>query len=285
MFGLRRKKPRAVRPTIQLKLEALESRYCPAGPTITNFQAVVLGPGSKAVLLEGTVNAVPATIAFTGEAQGQTTANADGSFSLQVNAMALGTVMAQATANGQSGNQASSVLSWALPTLDSLGVTATGSTKQITVTGHTSVGAGQQIIISNVASGFPTTATGGYFSWTGNATSLGTIDITAIDVWLQQGSSEVTLAVPAPVISNFSGENTGVQNIWDFEGQVTAGNLSTAGYPVVFSGVPALQGVLVTVGTDGWFHESVQLSSTDVGLLVAYTSDIWGQYGEAEFLV
>jgi hypothetical protein len=97
--GLRKsgQKPRPV----QLVLEQLESRYCPA-PVITNFQAHAEPMvNTKQVELTGSVSdnaAGPFTVTFSGSGVSITT-TASGTFDVITSATSLGTVTAVATNN------------------------------------------------------------------------------------------------------------------------------------------------------------------------------------------
>lgn len=290
MFGLLRKKkprssPKSTGYRIRPFLERLEARDCPSAPQITAFSALV--QQGHTVLLGGTVsddNPASVSLSFSGVAGGSTMADSSGNFQLQTQASALGTVyVVGLDADGQSSNTAQAVLSVPAPIFTTFTVAQSGPNRQVTVSGQVSSGAGLTVTLSGVVSASVTTGSNGSFTFTGTAGSLGQVNASVTDVWGQTGTGAAQLTNQAPTITNFNGENTGVQNIWDFEGQVSG--QWVPGETVTFSGIAALQNVQVTVGSDGWFHVQVQLSSSDTGMLVATVTDWWGATGQAQFLI
>jgi hypothetical protein len=315
MFGLLAKKKPKVSPKptgfrIRPCVESLEARDCPSespmsapqmitpqmtapqftaphltAPEITSFNAMVLQ--GQTVLLGGTVSdADPGSVSvfFCGAANGTTTTDAMGNFQFQTQASALGAIFAVGLDSaGQISVPDQTVINVPAPTFTAFTVTQSGPDRQVTVSGQVSAGAGLTVTLSGIVSASVTTGTDGVFTFTGTASGLGQVNASVTDVWGQTGTSAAQLTNQAPTITNFVGENTGVQNIWDFEGQVTGA--WSPGETVTFSGIPALQNVQVTVGADGWFHVQVQMGSTDVGLLVATVTDWYGATGQAELLI
>jgi len=78
----------------------------------------------------------------------------------------------------------------------------------------------------------------------------------------------------APVISNFTASHS-VGNYWTFSGQVTD-DQSVAGLIVTLGGLPSLEGVTVTVTSQGWFSITVQLVPNESGTATAPTTDAGG---------
>jgi hypothetical protein len=93
-----RRKKRLVRPRrARLGVEALETRDCPAAPAITSFSAAVLD--HCRVQLTGTVadeNPATATVHFSGAVSDTATPDANGHFSVVVDAAYLGAIDAVA---------------------------------------------------------------------------------------------------------------------------------------------------------------------------------------------
>src|SRR5437660_9073679 len=80
-----------------LRVEGLEPRYCPAAPVLNSFAATVLD--GRNVQLSGMVQTDHGGVVvnFSGVAGGTATVQANGSFSLNTTASALGTITAVAT--------------------------------------------------------------------------------------------------------------------------------------------------------------------------------------------
>ncbi len=99
LSGVRRKPKPVSRKPVRLRLEALETRYCPS-PTITNFTAVPTNNGTRQIELKGTVsdgNQTYVTIQFGGVASGMTMVQGSSNFDFFTTASGLGQVSAVAS--------------------------------------------------------------------------------------------------------------------------------------------------------------------------------------------
>jgi hypothetical protein len=124
MFGLLKRTPRraapSVRPvrTVRLGLEALESRYCPSAALSVG---VYYGPQTTVTLfgtLSGTSTPAGQGITLSGEVNGSATTDANGNYSITLQASALGQVEASWWVNGVSQASATTNLSVAPPNID-----------------------------------------------------------------------------------------------------------------------------------------------------------------------
>jgi hypothetical protein len=126
-----------------------------------------------------------------------------------------------------------------------------------------------------VASGSVATNPDGSFSFTTQASSLGTVQATTVDLWgLASNVAKVTLTANPPVITSLTAEPAG-NNVWDISGTVTD-QQNPAGIIVQLGGLPELQGVTATVGSDGTFSVIVQLQAGETGTISAQATDWWG---------
>lgn len=348
-----------VRPRVVPALYELEARVCPAAPLLMGFNVALLQ--GQTVQLTGMVmdeNPGSVSIRFSGAASGTTTANAMGLFQLTTTASQLGTIYAQATDNqGLTSQIAQSLLSAPTPNLTL--TLAHGSGKMVTLGGQVTAGApgnltvtftgqvaatttsattgtysytaeasalgtvsatvtdiwgqhsnavqvavasnaptvsftvmqgadravciqgqvmdespgGITVTLSGAVSATVTTTSSGAFYYAGAATGLGTITASAADCWGLTGSTNAILTNSAPAIVNF--QAVGTNNYWTISGQVTD-EFVTGLIVHLTSSIAALDGVDVTVSSDGWFRYTVQLQAGDSGELSAITTDWWG---------
>jgi hypothetical protein len=267
---------------VRLGLEALESRDCPSGPSIT-LTATTL-PGHS-VQLSGTVtdsNPAFVQVSFTGAYSGNTTTDSTGHYSLTTASASLGTVSATGVdMQHVSTNTAQAQITDAAPTVQlSLSY---GSGRWVTLTGKvTDIDpGGQRVNFSGVVNSWVTTNADGTFSLTTQASALGTITAGTTDSWQQSSAPvKVTVACPAPVISNFTASG-GPNRVWTFSGQVAARNASEL--TINFGGIPSLKGETVQVAADGTFTLSVVLQPGEMGMVWAETTDCWGQASNTAF--
>src|SRR5262249_31819935 len=129
----------------------------------------------------------------------------------------------------------------------------------------------QRIDISGVASGVTYTDARGNFDVTLRPSQPGVVRATATDQWLQTAlAAAVSLTNAPPVIVNFTG---GVVSgtLWTFTGTVK--DESPQGLTVYFSGLPDLNGKTATVGADGSFSLTVQLTYGQGGTVQAQVTD------------
>jgi hypothetical protein len=260
---------------VRLSVEGLESRWCPAGPVIGSFSAAAVPGQGNAVVLTGTVSD-PGASSLSLTLQGGvslTTAVSNGSFSVQTQASALGTIVAQATDNlSLSSSQVSTQLAVPAPTL-SFTVSQDGQ-HNVTVSGQVTAQSpgGLTVTLSGVVTGTATTTSTGSFSWTGTATSLGQVNGAVTDLWGQTGNGTGQLTNTAPSITGF--EATYSAGSWTFSGHVN--DEYAAGLTVTVYSVPGVANLSITVGPDDSFSETIVLSPGADGMVTANVTDWWG---------
>jgi hypothetical protein len=287
MLGLlarSRRKSSPVRPRRSpLLLEALESRYTPAAPTLTlNAQALAY----HLVQLSGMMSdSVPggATVSFSGAASGTTATDPTGHFSYLTSNASLGQVDAVALDRfGQLSNTATTNISVSAPAITLNYTYGTGG--MITLFGTvTDIDAGwRTVTFSGALNTTVTTRSDGSFSLT-TQTGIGNIQATAMDLWgLTSAAAQVSINPTPPVITDFTGVQ-GANNCWTFSGKVTA--QEPAGMMVALDGLPDLHTV-AQVKPDGTWSVTVQLAMGEKGTATANTTDWWGQQAtEAMFFV
>src|SRR5262249_46163520 len=121
-------------------------------------------------------------------------------------------------------------------------------------------------------------STGGSYSYTAQASGLGTITAKVIDLWGQQSSAQVKVNPAPPVVSNFQAvEESGPLYYCTFSGVVTDKSQSPAGLWVTLGGLPSLTGKKAEVQSDGTWSITVQLQAGECGTATAQTQDAWGQ--------
>jgi hypothetical protein len=266
-------KPNRIRP----RVEGLEPRWCPAGPAITAFSAAAVQGQGNTVVLTGTVTdpgASSVSVTFQGVAS-VTTVVSNGSFSVQTQASALGTIVAQAIDNlSLSSSQVSTQLAVAAPTL-TFTVSQAGQ-HNVTVSGQVTAQApgGLTVTLSGVVTGTATTTSTGSFSWAGTATNLGQVNGAVTDVWSQTGNGTAQLTNAPPSIIGFTASFDSTIGAWTFTGQVR--DEYAAGLTVVLSGIPGQPNVSVTVCSNNWFYDTVVLNSGASGTVSASVTDWWG---------
>jgi hypothetical protein len=276
---------------LRLRLEPLETRDCPSGPpsyvinpdgpTITSFTAQVM-TGTN-VMLRGTlIDSHPASceVTFSGVVTGEAEADAAGTFALFTPASALGTITAQAV-DGENlrSNQAQATITSNVPSL-TLTASGQGASGAITLSGRVTdeSAAGLTVIFRGAVTATAVTDNNGDYSLTTTSWRPGNVTVQTTDAWgLTSNTPSATLTNTAPVISNFTAVPTS-GGYWTFQGQVT--DEYAPGQTVRLSGIPTLDGTsgytTVTVGSNGWFDFSVQLTSQDHGCVSAQAIDWQG---------
>jgi hypothetical protein len=257
-------------------LEQLETRYCPA-PTISGFTANTLT--NHQVDLSGTVMDAPSPaniqVSFSGAASGATTTNSSGHFDFVTSNAVLGTVNAVATdSQDQSSNTAAATIADTAPTI-TLNVSY-GSKATVTLSGKVTDidDGGRTVTLTGVVNATVVTAGDGSFSITTQASGLGKVSASTVDLWgLKSNTAQVTISSTAPTISSFGGSQ-GPNNTWIFTGEVS--DPSPAGLVITFGGIPELQGKTATVEADGSFSITVTLQPGETGTATAQTTDWWG---------
>lgn len=274
-------RPRSKRPTpgsrsIRPWLELLEGRDCPAAPQIMGFQAMAL-PGHQ-VQLSGMVNASqPANVnlTFSGAVSGSTTPNAMGYFSFMTGTAGLGTVYAVGVdQQQQSSNTAQATVAVAAPTLTLNLMCLSQRTVMLSGMVNSIDAGGRTITFSGVVTGSVVTASNGTFSYSAQASALGSIQASTSDLWGQASNApQVSVASSAPAIASFAAVH-GVGTFWTFQGRVT--DECAVGLTVTFGGLPSLANRTATVGANGWFYLTIALQEGEEGTATAETTDWWG---------
>ncbi len=261
-------------PTVQLLVEPLEGRDCPAAPVITAFSATILQ--GQQVLLTGTVSDEchsSVSMTFSGVASGSVLAGADGSFSLTTQAYSVGQISALGLdAEGLLSDFAVATIDNAAPTIVNLTIRQLPN-RGVAVSGRVvdENPAGLLVTLSGVATGMGVTAADGTFSITGQARQLGTVYATVADVWGDQASASVELTNTAPVIRLF--ESVALNGGYQLRGRVS--DECPAGVVVHITGPGGLT-LEVAVDEDGYFYCDV----TEPGLYTATAVDCWGAVSE-----
>jgi hypothetical protein len=276
---------------LRLCLEPLEARDCPSGPTavlnmtvgpiITSFTAQVM-TGTN-VMLRGTlVDLQPASceVTFSGVVTGDAEADSAGTFALFTPASALGTITAQAVdGDNLQSNQAQATITSNSPSI-TLTASSQGANGAVTLSGRVTDESpiGLVVTFRGAVTATAVTDLNGNYSLTTTAWSPGNVTAQTADAWgLASNTPSATLANTAPVISNFTAVPTS-GGYWTFQGQVT--DEYAPGETVRLWGIPTLNGTggstTVTVGSNGWFEYSVQLTSQDHGCVSAQATDWQG---------
>lgn len=157
-------------------------------------------------------------------------------------------------------------------------VNTTQRTVQLSGTVQDANPATVQVTFSGVMSGTTSVNAQGNFSFTAQASRLGTVNAVATNS--QQQSSAIASAqvtCDAPVITNFLAVYEG-NGVWRFQGIVTApASQGPAGLTVNFGGLATLSGRSTTVNADGTFSIEALLAPGSAGLATAQAVDWWGQ--------
>jgi len=270
----------------RLFVERLEDRYCPSAPVISNFTATPT-TGTTVQLTGNVSDANPASvqISFGGVMSGSVSANAQGYFSYTAQASGLGTVTATGV-DGQNltSNTAQAQVSAQNPSIQMSASYGTGRTVTLTGTVTDETPGGRTVTFTGEVIGSVTTNANGTFSYTATATALGNVTAQTTDPWgLSSAPAQVTLAVAAPVISNFQVVHQ-YGTTWVVEGHVTAPD--STGMTVRLGGLPALQGKTATVDGNGNFEIEVTIPNGQWGTATADVTDAWGQSAtQAQFAV
>lgn len=270
-LGLRsRVSTKKVREGFRPWVESLEARDCPALHIAMTAQVFA----GHQVQLSGSITGGDASglmVMFTGAVSGSTSADASGNFSYTTTQASLGTV----SASGLNTDTATATVAVTPPSFSSLAITY-GSQRSVTVTGtlNSLDASGRTVSFGGVAMGSATTNSSGYFTFTGTASALGTINVSETDLWGQQSSAaSVTVASSAPQIVNFAAGNP-IGNYWTFSGSVT--DESAPGMTINFGGLAGLVGRTTTVQADGTFSFTILLPEGVEGTATAITTDWWG---------
>jgi hypothetical protein len=236
-------------------------------------------PGHVALLTGSVGNPDPngTTIQFSGAVNGSTGCDGTGQFTYKTTSAVLGTVGAVGTnCKGQKTNTAAANLLDPAPIINCLNF-ALGNQKTVTITGRVADidQGGLTVSLSGVASGSAVTNSDGTFSVTTQASALGMVIVTTIDLWgVCSAQTPITIMCPPPAITGFTSMEVG-QNLWQFTG--TVADPSPAGLVVQLGGLPELAGQTAAVSSSGTFSITVQLQPGETGEATAQTTDWWGQ--------
>jgi hypothetical protein len=246
-----------------------------ATPSVT--LSVSWGAGNQVVVSGQVTDPDPqdSTVTIAGPVSATLTPDAQGAFSATVAASYLGNITTQAVdVWGQASSTATMDLTTAAP-----GVTLAisyGAGAQVTLTGHVTSQDPQdsKVSFSGPVTGWVQPNASGNFSYTAQASGIGTVQAIATDVW-GQSSAAATVAVTdtAPIITDFDGTQ-GTNNNWTFQGDITASSLT--GLTFALAGFAQLQGVSVDVSPTGDFCFSVQLDANANGTVTVTATDAFG---------
>jgi len=259
----------------RLTVEQLESRDCPSTVTLNaqvleDHQVRLTG-----LVTDGGVGVANVQVQFSGAAGGSIVSAADGSFSYTTSNAELGVAHAVGYVGGQAvTNTADANISVTAP---SLAASISGVNQNlVTISGHVDdLDADELVVVfSGIGSAQITPDENGDFMITLEASGLGDLEASVVDLWGQAADPvELEVNSDAPVISEFAAVNE-MFTIWTFRGFVS--DESAAGMTVRLGGLPSLDGVTATVGSDGWWEVTRTLNAGETGTVTAITTDWWG---------
>jgi hypothetical protein len=258
------------RPT----LERLETRDCPAAPTLTFNASIVSG---NLVSLSGTVtDEDPANVRvdFSGIITDAVYANAAGEYSLLTEVPSVGTITAQAV--DQESLRSDAIDQSIASSVPSITLTRTyGPNGSVTLSGHVTDedATAATVTFSGAVNAQVFTDDQGNFSYTTTDWNIGTVEASTVDPFAQASNvPTASLANSAPVISDFQ-VLAGADRFYTFQGRVT--DEYAPGLRVRLTGLPTIEGVNVTVDSSGWFSLTIQLQPGETGTVMAQTWDWW----------
>jgi hypothetical protein len=255
------------------RFERLESRWCPAAPSITSFAADV-GPGHS-VTLSGQVsdeNPSMVMIQFTGAVTATVFTNSQGQFTYTTQNCQLGTVTAKARDMEMLWSQpVTADITSDAPQIVNLSVVESGPNRQVTISGNVidEDKYGLWVSVTGKVTANGVTDENGDFSITATATALGDVTVTVVDPWGLQGTAVGTITSNAPSITNLYVENYG-NNRYQIVGFVS--DEFPVGLTVYFDGV--LAGKTGTVNEAGFFDEYFIITDRGEASVIVY--DWWG---------
>jgi hypothetical protein len=262
-----------------LCVEALETRNCPTAPTLSYTATILNG---RNIQLSGTVSdPQPSSclVTFGGVTTAMVYADTTGHFFTEATATSLGTISGLVTdGQNQTSDEVDQTLSCDPPVLTLTPIY--GPNNYVILSGRVSgdMAAGSTVSFTGAVSSSTTTDPTGSFSLVTTNWSPGSVTAGTADVWAQKSNAaSATLTNAPPVISNFTASQ-GSNGLWTFQGEVT--DEYAPGEAVRLSGIPTLNvgagGYLsVTVGSDGWFRLTSQLTSQDLGGCVTAVAYDW----------
>lgn len=261
----------------RLEVEPLESRDCPAAPSIMVSVSQLTG---QRVRVSGMVideHPSGITVNLGGVVSGTTYTVTGGMYLWEGDASSLGNVTASCTDDENlQANTAQATITNNAPTLSMSILYGSGKTVTLMGSVNDETPDGRIITLSGQVNATVVTNSNGTWNWTGPAAGLGTISATTTDPWgATSNTAQSIVASNAPVISNFQAiESPGPARDWIFKGQVA--DESYYGLTVTLGGTPSLNGEKGTVDSTGWFSILVELDEGEQGTATARTTDWWG---------
>lgn len=259
----------------RLGMESLERRLCMFAPTINTFTSNT-GAGNDVTVSGHVVDEFPTSVVVTfgGKISGSVSPNAQGNFSFSTTASSLGTVTAVAVDNENlSSSTANSTLTSAVPTV-TMSVNESAADRMVTLSGKITdeTLAGRTVTFSGKVSGTATTDSLGNYSFTAQASALGTISVVVSDPWGQASATVVKSATSTnPTIVTFLATE-GTNENWTFTGTVE--DEFPIGLTVTFGGI--LQGRSAVVQSDKSFTLTLQIAVGVHSNATAQVTDWWG---------
>jgi hypothetical protein len=266
-----------------LRVEALETRDCPTGPTPSLTFTATITDGTN-VLLSGTVadpHPETSVVYFSGVATGKVQPDSSGSYHLLTPASGLGTISAQAEdAQLLVSNAVQQTISSTYPSVTLSN--AYGPNNTITLSGQVTdaESGGLTVTLGGAATGSVVTDSLGNFRYTTTQWNAGSVSAQTANPWgLKSNVASVTLTNAPPVIANFV-VTQGTNGLWTFQGEVS--DEYAPGDTVRLTGIPTFNNqpggfMPVTVGSDGSFRVTVPLTPQDTGWVTAVAYDASGQ--------
>ncbi len=272
--AIRKSKSRSLLRRTRLgRFERLETRWCPAAPTITSFAASV-GPGHSVTLTGQVADENPGMVMvqFEGAVNAILFTNPQGQFTYTTQNCQLGTVTAKAKDMEMLWSQpVTADITSAVPVISNLTVVESGPERQVTISGTVTDEDPEGILVSITgkvtANGSPDAS--GNFSITATATELGDVTVTATDPWGLEDVEIGTITSNAPAIVDLVIEQDG-HDYWFIRGRIV--DEFPAYLTVFFGGV--LAGYFQTADHRGIFEITVH--SPEEGEAYVSVYDWWG---------
>jgi hypothetical protein len=211
-------------------------------------------------------------LTFSGVVSGTTTPDAAGHFSLAAEASGLGTVSAVGVDNENlSSNTAQAAVTSNAPAV-TLNISY-GQQRLVTLSGQVSDESpgGRTVVFAGVVQGSAVTAADGTYSFTAEASGLGSVQANTTDPWgLASNTAQRDVTSNPPSIVDFQAV-VGIGNMWTFSGRVV--DECPGGLIVRFEGLIEGQ---TAAQPDGMFFFTIQIPDGASGGVAAQTTDWWG---------
>jgi hypothetical protein len=218
-------------------------------------------------------NPANAVVTFSGAVQASTTADTSGNYSYITSNAVLGNVTATAIDQNNLSASATATIAVTAPSV-TVHVDTSNNSKTITVSGQvTDIDQGAlTVTLTGVVSASASTGSNGAYTYTGQATGLGTVSASTTDEWGQSSNTaQASATVTAPTITGFTATKN-PDGTWTLSGQVTAA--STKGMVVTFGGLASGS---TTVNSSGFFSATIEMTVIASGTVTAQATDAWGQ--------